>query len=49
MWIRDLSAMRAVTVELGGEKYLMRSPMQGCAGKVFAATGVKVPPLAQPV
>lgn len=45
--IRDLSQVRAVTVELGGEKYLMRSPLAGCAGKVFAAVGLKVPPLAQ--
>jgi len=47
--IRDLSSVRAVTVELSGEKYLLRSPLAGCAGKVFAALGVKVPPLAQPV
>ena len=47
--IRDLSSLRAVTVELGGEKYLMRSPLDGCAGKVLAAASVKPPPLAQPV
>lgn len=47
--IRDLSSMRAVRVELGGEKYLLRSPLKGCAGKVFAAVGVKVPALAQPL
>lgn len=47
--IRDLSAMRAVTVQLGGENYLMRSPLKGCAGQVFNAVGVKAPPLAQPV
>jgi hypothetical protein len=46
--IRDLSAVRAVTVELGGEQYVLRSPMTGHAGKVFAAVGVKPPPLAQP-
>jgi len=46
--IRDLSALRAVTVELGGEKYLMRSPLEGCAGQVLATVGVKPPPLAQP-
>ena len=45
--IRDLSALRAVTVELGGEQYLMRSPLQGTAGKILAAVGVKPPPLAQ--
>ncbi len=46
--IRDLSSLRAVTVQLAGEKYLMRSPLEGCAGKVLAAVGVKPPPLAQP-
>lgn len=47
--IRDLSSLRAVTVELGGQKYLMRSPLEGCAGKALAAVGLKPPPLAQPV
>jgi transposase len=46
--IRDLSAMRAVTVDLGGEQYLLRSPLQGSAGKILAALGIKPPPLAQP-
>jgi hypothetical protein len=46
--IRDLSSLRAVTVELGGQRYLMRSPLEGCAGKVLAAVGVKPPPLARP-
>lgn len=47
--IRDLCSVRAVTVELGGEKYLMRTPLGGWAGKIFAAVGVKPPTLAQPV
>lgn len=47
--IRDLSQLRAVLVQLDGERYLMRSPLKGCAGQVFAALGVKVPPLAQSV
>lgn len=46
--IRDLSEVRAVTVALASEPYLVRSPMAGCAGRVFAAVGVKPPPLAQP-
>lgn len=45
--IRDLSAMRAVTVELGGEQYLLRSPLQGAAGKILAAVGIRPPALAQ--
>jgi hypothetical protein len=47
--IRDLSSVRAVTVRLGGELYLMRTPLAGSAGKIFAAVGIKPPPLAQPV
>lgn len=47
--IRDLSQVRAIVVELAGERYLMRSPLKGCAGQVFAAAGVRVPPLAQPL
>jgi transposase len=47
--IRDLSQMRAVVVELGGEKYLMRSPLKGSAGQVLGALGIKAPPLAQPL
>lgn len=47
--VRDLSQVRAVTVELEGQRYLLRTPVQGCAGKVFQAAGVQVPPLAQPL
>jgi hypothetical protein len=47
--IRDLSSVRAVTVQLGGEKYLMRTPLAGWAGTIFTAAGVKPPTLAQPV
>ncbi len=45
--IRDLAALRAVEVELDGQRYVLRSPLQGHAGKVFAALGAKVPPLAE--
>lgn len=45
--IRDLSALRAVEVELDGQRYVLRSPLKGQAGKVFAALGAKVPPLAE--
>jgi transposase len=47
--IRDLSQLRSVAVRLDGETYRMRSPVKGCAGKVFQVVGVKVPPLAQPI
>jgi hypothetical protein len=47
--IRDLSSVRAVNVELGGETYRMRTPLRGAAGKIFAAVGIKPPPLAEPL
>lgn len=47
--IRDLSALRAIEASVEGERFLMRSPLKGCAGKVLAATGVKAPPTAQPL
>ncbi len=43
------SSVRAVTVALDRDHYLMRSPMNGCAGRVFAAIGIKPPPLAEPI
>jgi len=46
--MRDLSALRAVTVDLGDEQYLLRSPLQGSAGKILTALGIKPPPVAQP-
>jgi len=47
--IRDLSELRAVHVDHHGQRYRLRSPLQGCAGKVFQAVGARVPPLAQPL
>jgi hypothetical protein len=45
--IRDLSQLRSVMVELDGTRYRLRSPVEGCAGAVFQAVGVRVPPLAE--
>lgn len=45
--IRDLGSVRAVTVELGGATYRLRSPLCGAAGRIFAAVGLKPPPLAE--
>lgn len=47
--IRDLSAVRAVTVRIKEDQYLMRTPLKGHAGKLFQIVGAKVPPLAQPL
>jgi Transposase DDE domain len=46
--IRDLSEVRAVIVQLDGQRYRLRSPVKGCAGAVFQAVGVKLPALAEP-
>jgi transposase len=47
--LRDLSAVRAVVVRLKQDRYLMRTPLKGHAGKLFQIVGAKVPPLAQPL
>jgi len=47
--IRDLSAVRAVIVRIKEDRYLMRTPLKGHAGKLFQIVGAKVPPLAQPL
>jgi len=46
---RGLSRVRTVTVEPEGLRCLLRTPVQGRAGKVFQAVGVQVPPFAQPL
>jgi hypothetical protein len=47
--IRDLSSLRAVDVMLDDKVYRLRSPIDGCAGQVFAAVGMKAPALAEPL
>ena len=41
---RDLEALYEVEVEQDGKTWLLRSPLKGCAGKVFKACGIAVPP-----
>lgn len=45
--VRDLCQIRAVTIRVQQDRFLMRSPFKGAAGKVFAAVGVKPPALAE--
>lgn len=45
--IRDLSALRAIRVELDGEPYLLRTQLRGNAHDAFQAVGLRPPPLAQ--
>jgi len=47
--MRDLSRLRAVTVKLDGERFPLRSPVRGCAGRVLQAVGVRPPALATPL
>ena len=42
--MRDLEALYEVEVEQDGKTWLLRSPLKGCAGKVFKACGIAVPP-----
>lgn len=45
--VRDLCQVRAITLRVQQDRFLMRSPFKGVAGKVFAAIGVKPPALAE--
>jgi DDE family transposase len=47
--LEDLSQVRAITVRLDNQRYLMRTELQGHASEVFRAIGVRPPPLAQPL
>jgi hypothetical protein len=44
---QDLEALYEIEVEQDGKTWLLRSPLQGCAGKIFKACGVAVPPSAR--
>ncbi len=44
---QDLEALYEVEVEQDGKTWLLRSPLEGVAGKVFKACGVAVPPTAR--
>jgi transposase len=45
--IGDLDRLQVVKVEQDGKKFLLRSEVQGCCGKVFQAAGVALPPTVQ--
>ena len=47
--IRDLDRLVETVVEQDGKCFRIRPPAPGCAGKVFAAAGVALPPLIQAV
>jgi hypothetical protein len=47
--IRDLDRVQYVEVAQGDKHYLLRSELQGTAGRVFQSAGVAVPPTVQQV
>jgi hypothetical protein len=42
--LRDLTAVQAVTLELDGRRYRLRTDLHGSAGQIFAAAGLRAPP-----
>lgn len=47
--VLDLSQLRAIVLRLSGRRYLMRSPLKGCTGRVLQALGIRPPALAEPL
>lgn len=45
--LHDLAAVEEVTAELSGKTVIFRSELKRCAGKVFQAAGVQIPPAAR--
>lgn len=42
--LHDIASIKDFTAEISGKTVIFRSEMRGCAGKVFQAAGVAVPP-----
>jgi hypothetical protein len=42
--VLDLERLQEVEVAQDGKRFLLRTPVVGCAGKLFQATGVTLPP-----
>jgi transposase len=47
--IRDLDRVEELTVQQGPKRYVLRAQAPGCAGAVFKAVGVALPPLVRQV
>ena len=45
--VRDLDRVERVTIEQGPKHFVLRPQAPGCAGAVFKAVGVALPPLIQ--
>src|SRR5271165_2957905 len=46
---RDLDRVEQVTIEQGPKRFVLRPQAPGCAGAVFKAVGVALPPLIQQI
>ena len=42
--LRDLDRLQEVEVEQDGKRFVLRTPVTGCAGKLFQTLGVALPP-----
>jgi hypothetical protein len=47
--MRDLGQVQAVTVDLDGKRYRLRTDLRGAAGKAFIAAGVRPPSAVEPL
>ena len=47
--VRDLDRVEELTVEQGPKRFVLRAQAPGCAGAVFKAVGVALPPLVRQV
>ncbi len=47
--VRDLDRVEELTVEQGPKRFVLRVQAPGCAGAVFKAVGVALPPLVRQV
>src|SRR5208337_1639217 len=47
--VRDLDRVEQVTIEQGPKRFVLRPQAPGCAGAVFKAVGVALPPLIQQI
>ena len=47
--VRDLDRVEQVTIEQGAKRFVLRPQAPGCAGAVFKAVGVALPPLIQQI
>ena len=47
--VRDLDRVEQVTIDQGPKRFVLRPQAPGCAGAVFKAVGVALPPLIQQI